>query len=122
MSDVEQITPALSVERWTTIEDPAYDMRIVQDDEGDDVQVGLSRIGEKGRHAMAAMCLYGQPYGFTHGEIQHLSHAIDDAERWIAKNPYAGHDGAVEASRVVLAKLRALLPPLSSLTETTPHE
>ena len=62
------------------------------------------------RHALAALALYGQPFGFTHDHVRALRQVADGLE---TPPPAAGPAtlGTAECLRDVAARLGALLPP-----------
>lgn len=93
----EPIEPALTPEEWAEIApgDGLWDRweAVWQDEFG----------AHAPEHAMAALCLHGQPFGFTHEDVRKLRDmpdgtgyaSIDDPE-WFAS---------------LLDRVRALLPP-----------
>lgn len=91
MSDTPKITPALTAEQWKErIADGVVDLpRYLTDDD---------------RHWVAALALYGQPYGFTWEDVVKL--------RAIA-NTIHGEGAPTTAARVmdIAARIAALLPP-----------
>lgn len=62
-------------------------------------------------HKLAALCLYGQPFGFSPEGHRALRAMLDHAERWINAN-WLGHDWRLhELAKAEVAKISALLPP-----------
>jgi hypothetical protein len=70
------------------------------DKEGKDWEVRVDRP-----HALAALCLYGQPFGFTQEEAQ--------AVRESAEDDHAAYEHYTTL-RIVAAKIAAPLPPETS--------
>lgn len=61
-------------------------------------------------HALAALCLHGQPFGFTHEECDELRRAITFGEEaWC--DSVILNEQSVAVFRSILAKVAALLPP-----------
>lgn len=120
MSD--DITPALTAEEWANREiavrgKTSPKLPIAIDDEGE-MTVGPAWVEADERHAIAALALYGQPFGFTHDERRALRFAVTG---W-AGDAWGGLEGAArlaaqEAHRRTLVsvgdKVEALLPPLA---------
>jgi hypothetical protein len=97
----DDIRPALTPEEWAEI---LAAPRVWRSE--------AERIAfEAGRHAQAALCLHGQPFGFTHEDVKFLRDVV--APDW-----YAGDGGgaARQAARMqerwesILARIAALLP------------
>ena len=90
MSD--DVKPALTPEEWAgQLRDPH----------------GLDIDGMRGRpHAVAALCLHGQPFGFTWGDVREL----DDAVERLCE---VGHVD-VAAVMHIRDRIEALLPPEGS--------
>lgn len=82
------MTPALTAEEWAQVRTGFYDLRTMS------------------QHAVAALHLGGQPYGFTHADVAMLRGAAGD---------YEGRGGFFETGRQLMAlaeRIEALLPPL----------
>lgn len=77
---------------------------------------GVFLSSEK-RHALAALCLHGQPFGFTQQDVQRLREKVDHAEA-DQENMALAEDEAQEAEamseaawlRSLASRLAALLP------------
>ena len=69
---------------------------------------------EEGReHAMAAVCLHDQPFGFTRERLASLGRIIDDAERWQGEHGWMGNFSSQEDldnARADRDRIEALLP------------
>jgi len=121
----DTVQPALSAEEW---EKAHGDLNV---DAGGNIFWGdsvfcidddrraidlLDRSGEfSRRHAVAALALHGQPFGFTHRDLEALSRCADDAERWAAQHGWgdpgdAGYK-AMKHVRTIRERIAALLPP-----------
>lgn len=77
---------------------------------------GPATTGSASRHAVAAICLYGTPEGFTHEHVEALSRMLDQAERFGADSPFrADKDWWTLLPKAREAKdlIAALLPPKS---------
>jgi hypothetical protein len=106
------VSPALSAAEWNGV--------LLQKD-------GLAHLREEfgklpfSAHAIAALLLYDQPYGFTSQDVQDEEEVSAYCAMMAAQNRDAG-DSATAAKFELLgtrhkeraAKLAALLPPLSS--------
>jgi len=94
----DQIQPALTAEEW------AYRTYV-----GHDVD----------RHALAALALHGQLFGFREDELRALADVIDVAtdpgQYDLANNTLDDccGVGTVERARAAIAKIAALLPPIA---------
>ena len=97
------IGPALTVEQWRAfLRLPRPVIRILPHPDVQDYE-----IHDAARHEVAAVALYGQPFGFTHDDIQHLHWAANLQDRlgvrdagWTANN-----------LRSLADRIAALLPP-----------
>lgn len=98
--------PALSPEEWIQYGD---DLQIMADWAADKRPFGPARrfTLEEKRHAVAAMALHNQPFGFTHDD-EALLHEM---QRFYEHRGFAGD--AEMAGRIgrLLRKISALLPP-----------
>lgn len=117
MSPDQTITPALTPEEWQPIDpsgDVIYTGPRVGDQawiEGGEVWLHARTEGEEiveNPHGLAALCLYQQPFGFTHEEIDRLWSIAAFLD---SPSVAATEDGWFLLG--VAAKLRALLPPKS---------
>ncbi len=106
--------PALSPEEWAAGEKvdrfDRWDERFVSGDDNavtacDEVNCVHIRT-PKLRHALAALALHGQPFGFTHADVE----ALDSAAGMIAWEWDDEHPTAL-ALRDLATRLAALLPP-----------
>lgn len=95
----EKVEPALTpeewayaVERWRLDDGPS---RYVS---GDDRCYAGCRIPESDYHATAALCLHGQPFGFTRADVESVRYVSDWLDR---PNPL----------RDLADRIEALLPP-----------
>lgn len=109
------IEPALSAEEWISghIEEPGFIRSgshaalypdsvhiIAMDDEGTDVRGG-------DRHALAALCLHSQPFGFTWADVDLIHSRFDlSDDNWSTD--------AEKAARSLVDRIAALLPPRST--------
>jgi hypothetical protein len=117
MSDA--IPPALTPEEWATPPDPAWPHHALTSttyalrpgltvslwSDGDLLVEGKDdtsiSVVESARHALAALALHGQPFGFTHADVGNLRMAAELV-------------GSTRASALLLdlaERLAALLPP-----------
>lgn len=116
-----EIQPALTPEQWDKrekehkIDGPWWEWRVVSAKNGGLYIGGSSAyesrgdydasVPEEDRHAVAALALYGQPFGFTHADVKFLSE-----EAWGFLD-----EGAINHRRRVMLdianRIYALLPP-----------
>jgi hypothetical protein len=101
MSD--EITPALTPDQWhDALKDRAGYASAMQLAWGNDT----SREND---HALAALCLFPQPFGFTHAELEALAILCEEIDRpMVFLNN--GEEGELYITSAI-AKVRALLPP-----------
>ena len=97
----EEIKPALTPDWWERIPDGGVEPKPLGNDwmALDGWPVKLTR------HALAALCLYGKPFGFTPEDVELLRNAALDADA----SDYRGADAA--AFDDLAARIAALLPP-----------
>lgn len=80
----ETVTPALTPEEWAAkgISAPWWSLGI-----GHRGKIGFGATDAGGdmttqqRHGVAALCLYGQPFGFTHEDVDALRTLADEFEQ-----------------------------------------
>ena len=112
----EKIQPALSEQEWAAAlahrygtADYAqgiteYAIRAVQHISGD----------EKRRpHVVAALCLHGEPFGFTWEDVATIR-ANCDGFQYVARTTGANLDGEVDKLLNIADRIAALLPPRES--------
>lgn len=112
---MSEIKPALSSAQWKGEGYARYDMghgiAIVDDGGATTVELptnqSLSFVAEH-RHAVAALALYGQPFGFTHEDVKALWVCVQEAKHQ-AYNEDAHRLCDVAASAI--ERIKALLPP-----------
>ncbi len=104
MSD--EIKPALTPEQWdlflaygplSRMGIPGYGVT------GSAINCGT--MGANSSHELAAMALYGQPFGFTQEEAQFL----EEFDNFLVMPRKADHESLMFDA--ITAKIRALLPP-----------
>ena len=68
------------------------------------------------RHALAALCLYQQPFGFTQEDVCKLRSLASVLPYGPVGDPHSGPlvHGAVETLKTVASRIAALLPPSDS--------
>lgn len=100
---------ALSAEEWIQY---ANDLTIMADWAADKRPFGPHRrfTFEQKRHAVAAMALHNQPFGFTHDEERML----EMQARFYEHRAFAGDAEIAAKLRVLQQKISALLPPLAA--------
>lgn len=101
MSD--PVRPALSAEGWRMFGGDAIESaeNFIHQTHGDETQ---EEVAEH-MHAVAALALYGQPFGFTHEDVRRLHQLGSD----LARTQHAYADG--EFYLDLAARISALLPP-----------
>jgi hypothetical protein len=111
-----EIKPALTAEEWATVRDGGEWKAKV----GQPLEVSLyggggvdflalpdAHLLGPDRHALAALALYWQEFGFTWDDIVDLSHAANLIEsEW-----GVGEGGTESKLREIAARIAALLPP-----------
>ena len=114
------MTPALTPEEWAemeydaTVDNAPYGWQAGESGHvwtnitGDILYVrdgdSVCRIKSPGmRHAVAALCLYDHPNGFTQSDVQLLRDVADNSGAWTDQNR--------DRMTIVAAKIAALLPP-----------
>jgi hypothetical protein len=127
---VSEIRPALTAEGWATLSiAPETAPRIVIHDDGDGLEVVIFRDEDRtellskhkierwepeARHALAALALYQQSFGFTREEAFCLEEVIANFEAFASTEGDFGKrivEQYSPAATSALAKIRALLPP-----------
>jgi hypothetical protein len=108
--------PALTPEQWarrrvefpepTSIYSNEWDVAIQKRDDGtvvwEYVSEGCDRsIPLEPAHAVAALSLFGQPFGFTREDVKALLYTLDDA----------GKCGTDDILQSIAERIAALLPP-----------
>lgn len=98
--------PALSPEEWIQYGD---DLQIMADWAADKRPFGPTRrfTFEEKRHAVAAIALHGQPFGFTHDEEA----LLEEQARFYEHRGFAGDSELAGRIRRLLKKISTLLPP-----------
>lgn len=98
--------PALSAEEWIQYGD---DIGIMADWAADKRPFGPHRrfTFEEKRHAVAAIALHNQPFGFTHDDEALLEEML----RFYDQRAFAGDAETVARIRHLLQRISALLPP-----------
>lgn len=103
------IKPALTAEGWaqkyhySADIDPATGNLRINHDEGW-VTIDGSASGKLERHAIAALALYGQPFGFTREDVEVLRREAYD--EWYG----ASHPNPGDVMLSIAARIEALLP------------
>lgn len=98
-----KIKPALAPQEWAkelAVPASATGRGLQMADDGKTVVVEPARWERA--HAVAALCLYGQPFGFTHDDVRLLRNA---AAEWAMVSPPA------IAALNLADRIAALLPP-----------
>jgi hypothetical protein len=137
MSETERVKPALSAEEWA-------ERRVSAGDEAVEAYCTL-HVGKDGRlyaaagdgrdyygqgdglvarpHALAALCLHGQPFGFTREDVDLLHRTIngyvrriEEAQERVNEGPWVRNgivmnEASVAALRDLADRIEALLPP-----------
>lgn len=91
----DEIKPAMTPEQWKQAR--RYPPGVVYGFSGEDE-------GVMDRHRMAALCLYGQPFGFTREDVAQLHDWAYGCEEY-------GDRRSVPILRSLAARIAALLPP-----------
>lgn len=99
------VKPALTAEEWAEVLECAFVEGMVA---GAVYGADMADIGRpKERHALAALCLHNQPFGFTRGDVRYLRACAD-----IVGEVQGGHYHTEEGELHRIAdRIEALLPP-----------
>ena len=112
------IRPALTPEEWAAkmvwLDGAAAGCSIAVEPDGyvvvtnDDYYAGWTGYLTR-RQAVAALCLHGQPYGFTREDVERIRRAVSRAvAEWNTNDILDDEDRALLS---VAARIEALLPP-----------
>lgn len=107
-----EIKPALTPKKWALLEDSGFlsvsISLVVADFINGDLEVSApdNIVKAEDRLPLTALCLHGQPFGFTHEDVRDLEDAASRVE-------YEDHMQAPLAARLddLAARIAALLPP-----------
>lgn len=96
----EPIKPALSSEEWTDL------LPVIG-------EVGKGIVRNEDRHFTAAVCLYGQPFGFTREDLKAINEGVGGIFGRCAEFCVGGCSCGDDARRLenLADRIRALLPP-----------
>jgi hypothetical protein len=117
MSEQTKKQPALTPEEWRDT-GAGHDWRAVTIEGGEVAVHGEMQtisVPSELRHALAALALHGQPFGFTHEMVDALEDALATSV-----DSYAGtglHDTSHAAAALAITNLRSLLPPRENAGE-----
>lgn len=110
------VKPALTEQEWASttverghilIESYGECLDIESDDQDSPGAFGIGTSDTEARHALAALCLHGQPFGFTREDVVRLrSNATA-----FAGNGHRGLDQAARHFTNLADRIEALLPP-----------
>ena len=105
-----EMTPAMTAKEWAepsyTMADTRLQVKRFDGDLGFRVFDKLGTFREKDRHALAALALYGQPFGFTREDVEVLRRVLRE---WtpLRESPIDLPVGLA----TLAARIEALLPP-----------
>ncbi|CAN5629050.1 hypothetical protein BH23GEM1_BH23GEM1_03900 [soil metagenome] len=107
----DEIRPALSAAEWIQY---GNDLAIMADWAADKRPFGPERrfTMEDKRHAVAAIALHNQPFGFNHDEEA----LLQDLVRFYEHRAFAGDSEIAGRIRLLFSKISALLPPREAET------
>jgi hypothetical protein len=97
MTDEPSIPPALTAEEWRRVAEHPQEYVSA---EAQEAAVGVGSF-----HAVAAMALYGQPFGFDFTDRDRLREIADEIDRRGLPDAWS------DRLRDVAARIAALLPP-----------
>lgn len=105
----DEIKPALTAEDWASRgmlgNAQVGTARLI----GDDLYADELPFRGRRRHALAALALHGQPFGFTWEDVDALQRVIDDYDPTNFPQPSSGVPRRVLV--LLRARIAALLPP-----------
>ena len=106
-----EFPPALSADEWAGV--------LAQQEQLDQLRDGLLDTPFSS-HGVAALMLFGQPFGFTAQDVEDETDVAAYCDRMAAEHAAMGNEGTAstftmlgERHRVRAAKIAALLPPRS---------
>lgn len=103
----EKITPALSEQEWRYVR--LWDAGKMI---GGAVRGKINRAWSPDvKHAVAAQCLHGEPFGFTHEDVAFLRRAADSEEASFHHDGLYIPNEVPGAFRSLADRIAALLPP-----------
>ena len=129
-SDTPEIRPALTAEEWertnpyrragrqqgaTAGADPIPDGRLI--DLCHDPEIlsalleGMGKEHSEKLHALAALCLHGQPFGFTWEDVDALRNWADAEEESRADGAMSSSGVGPGVARSIANRIASLLPP-----------
>jgi len=128
MSDTTQVRPALTAEEWAVREKVSANGRnyVTEQDYTRGGSAPMVYVGDKYesgecipelRHALAALALHGQPFGFTREDVNEL---LLYAQGW-DRGSLEEQDEIKAHLRSVAARIAALLPPEAAGTQVGIH-
>lgn len=108
---MSEIKAALTAEEWSTFDVSGFVNQrptMVKYIDGD-VEVGNTIVPAEHLHALAALCLHGQPFGFTWEDVEE----VRSCALGFRCGDFAGGNGEPYASRLdaLADRIAALLPP-----------
>ena len=110
MTQQRQITPALTADEWRAV--------LANSDSLGEVKAGFSQ-GPFTAHALCAILLYAEPYGFSRQDVSDETEVAAYCARMAADHAALGDNATAETFRLLgerheqrAAKIAALLPPL----------
>jgi hypothetical protein len=108
MSD--EIKPAMTAEEWEAglVKRPTCP-QLIRNDDSPGVFVWYDQgvlIEPPDTYALAAMCLYKQPFGFTRQDVEEIRDAARNLEEEFNSPP-----GSIKELRSIADRIEALLPP-----------
>lgn len=121
----DTITPALTREEWAEATNDQYYLSDMVEEAADDLAASFpvgpddkSFAPNTRRHALAALALHGQPFGFTREDVRRLLATAKESDEGDASTDYylGGYQGTVGSDwlRDLAARIEALLPPLDA--------
>lgn len=119
----EPVKPAMTPRQWGAVDELSRDGSLTEQLGHACSEIGfwgLPQEEEVGRHGLAALCLYGKPYGFTDADTHSLREAIR-----VWRREFRIPDGAQHGHLMILQleglveRIAALIPPEENLVNVT---
>lgn len=109
----DEIKPALTAEQWAEVVAAPRGVVVPMLFPDGSRDIDFADIPSHSRHFLAALCLHGQPFGFTREMVKALEAVLQYAEQYAQEDwKYPNKEsGDIALARATLDRIAALLPP-----------